>query len=114
MDKVSFARQLRKHQTDAEKLLWHHLRSRQVINLKFRRQQPIANYIVDFVNFDQKIIIELDGSQHLTAAGLEKDAQRTKFLTDQGFKVLRFLDNDLLTNLEGVITRVLESIKKPV
>ena len=111
MDKITFAKHLRKNQTDTEKLLWFQLRSRQFEGLKFRRQQPIGKYIVDFVNFDQKIIIELDGSQHLTNKGLAKDSIRTKFFINQGFKVLRFLDNELLTNLNGVLTIILENIK---
>jgi len=57
-------RNLRENQTDAEKLLWKHLRSKQLDNTKFRRQQPIGNYIVDFISFDKKLIIELDGGQH--------------------------------------------------
>lgn len=112
MDKTTFAKNFRKNQTDAEKRLWYSLRARQFEGLKFRRQQPIGSYIVDFVNFDQKLIIELDGSQHLTEEGLAKDKIRTKFFTDQGYKVLRFFDNELLTNLDGTLTVILENIKQ--
>ncbi len=102
------ARNLRSNQTDAEKLLWNSLRSRQVKNVKFRRQQPIGNYIVDFISFDNKLIIELDGGQHAQIPG--KDQGRDNWLTGQGFKVLRFWNNDVFGNIEGVLETIMENI----
>jgi very-short-patch-repair endonuclease len=96
----SKARALRRNMTDAERALWNHLRLRQMQGFKFRRQQPIGNYIVDFVSFDQKLIIELDGGQHVSQASY--DRARTAWLEKQGFEVLRFWDNQVLTEMEGV------------
>ena len=94
------AKSLRENSTDAERLLWKHLRARQPQGLKFRRQQPIGNFIVDFVCFEQKLIIELDGGQH--AEQQQTDAARTQWLEMQGFKVIRFWNNEVLQNMEGV------------
>ena len=108
--KISFtdlARNLRKNQTDAEKVLWRQLRDRQLLNYKFRRQFVIEQYIVDFVCLDLKLIIELDGSQH----NEEVDSERTLFLTQRGFKVIRFWNNDLFTNLAGVLEQIYLVIK---
>ena len=69
--------------------------------IKFRRQQPIENYIVDFVCFEKRIVVELDGGRH--AINKEKDNKRDRFLTENGFKVLRFWDNEVFDNLEGVL-----------
>lgn len=106
-DLTQLARQLRKNSTDAERMLWKHLRNRQLNNLKFRRQQPIGNYIVDFVCFENKLIIEVDGGQH--APNRESDAIRTDWLENQGYHVLRFWNNDVLKNTEGVIQRITEN-----
>jgi very-short-patch-repair endonuclease len=89
-----------------EKLLWSRLRSKQLQGVKFRRQQPIENFIVDFVSFEKRIVIELDGGQH--KMNKEKDNERDRFLAENGFTVLRFWDNDVSENLEGV----LEAIRK--
>jgi heme b synthase len=102
------ARNLRANQTDAEKLLWRYLRSKQLESTKFRRQQPIGNYIVDFISLDKKLIIELDGGQHSTNE--EKDLQRDKWLTKQGFNVLRFWNNDVIKNTKGVLASIMENI----
>ena len=100
------AKNLRKQSTDAEAVLWQQLRARQIEGIKFRRQQPIEDYIVDFVGFEKRIVIELDGGQH--AEDKNKDLQRDKFFVESGFKVLRFWNNEVLGNLE----RVLEVIRK--
>ena len=97
-----FARNLRKQSTDAERKLWWCLRAKQFSGLKFRRQQVIGNYIVDFVCFSKKIIIELDGSQHMKASNKLQDKIRDQWLKKQGFIVLRFWDNEVLQNIEGV------------
>ena len=102
------AQNLRASQTDAEKLLWKYLRSKQLENTKFRRQQPIGNYIVDFISLDKKLIIELDGGQH--SINTEKDQQRDNWLTGQGFKVLRFWNNDVIENTKGVLESIMENI----
>lgn len=84
---TGIARNLRKNFTEAERLLWKHLSQRQLEGYKFRRQQPIGPYIVDIVNFEKKIMIEIDGGQHMIEA--EKDRVRDKWLKEQGFEVLR-------------------------
>lgn len=100
------ARRLRRDSTDAEKKLWQHLRNRQINHHKFRRQWPIGPYIADFVCFEAKLIIELDGGQHT----LETDAARTAFLNDQGWTLLRFWNNDVMTNTEGVLRTILNAL----
>jgi very-short-patch-repair endonuclease len=91
---TTIAKNLRKRPTNAETLLWKHLRSKQLEGLKFRRQQPIGNYVVDFVCFEKRILIELDGGQHRK----DNDNRRDKWFEKQGFKVLRFWNNDVLMN----------------
>ena len=98
------AKELRKRSTDSEKLLWRHLRLGQLEGLKFRRQQPIDNYIVDFVCFKKRIIIEVDGGYH--SEEKEKDGKRDNYLRRQGFEVLRFWNNEVLTNIEGVLEMI--------
>ncbi len=102
---ILLAKNLRKDSTDAEKLFWRYLRSKQM-GLKYRRQQPIGKYIVDFVCFESKLIIELDGSQHLQQT--EKDKARDNWFKQQGYKVLRFWDNEVLTNITGTLERIKE------
>ena len=94
MENTQRARALRKNQTDAERLLWKHLRSRQLNGYKFRRQFPIGNYIVDFVCLSLKLIIEVDGSQHMN--NVNYDNSRTQYLENKNFRVLRFWNNDVL------------------
>ena len=95
------AKQLRKNSTKAETLLWSHLRSKQMCGIKFRRQQPIDSFIVDFVSFENRLVIELDGSQHKVNSG--KDYERDKYLAEHRFTVLRFWDNEVFENMEGVL-----------
>lgn len=95
------ARDLRNNATDVERLLWRRLQNKQLDGVKFRRQQPIETYIVDFVSFSKRLIIELDGSQHLEARVY--DSQRDACLRSNGFKVLRFWNNDVIENIEGVL-----------
>ena len=97
---VNTAKALRKSQTDAEKLIWRHLRAKQMEGLKFRRQQPIGNYVVDFICLEKSLVIEADGGQHVDNT---KDEGRDAGLTSEGFKVLRFWNNEVLTNMEGVL-----------
>ncbi len=95
------ARALRQHQTDAEKVLWYRLRSRQLEGRKFRRQQVIGRYIADFLCLDPKLVIELDGGQH--AERIEQDEQRTRYLQILGYRVLRFWNHDVLREPESVL-----------
>lgn len=99
---ITFAKNLRKNSTDAENLLWRYLRAKQFGDLKFRRQQVLGKYIIDFVCFAKKIAIELDGSQHGEVKNKLKDNIRDEWLKSQGFTVLRFWDNDVLKNIDGV------------
>ena len=107
---TNLARNLRRNESDAERKLWSKLRSRQFENLKFRRQQPLGKYIVDFVSFEKKIVIEVDGSQHNEPDNAKHDLHRTKYFEDEGYVVLRFWNNDILTNIEGVGLKLLEQI----
>lgn len=95
-----FAIELRHDLTPAERKLWTHLRNDQ-LGVNFRRQHAIGPYIADFCCFEQKLIIELDGGHHLEQAACH--AERTAFLESQGYRVLRFWNQEVLTNLDGVI-----------
>lgn len=108
------ARQLRKNLTDSEKRLWQELRLRQIEGLKFRRQYQIGKYIVDFACPERKLIVEVDGGHH--SEQVNYDADRTKWLESQGFRVLRFWNNEVQMNLEGVketIYKALEAKGEP-
>jgi very-short-patch-repair endonuclease len=96
-------KKLRQGQTDAESRLWFFLRDRQTEEFKFRRQHRIGRYIVDLACLEKKLIIELDGGQHNEASNQEQDIRRMDWLEKEGYKVLRFWDNDVLTNTEGVL-----------
>jgi adenine-specific DNA-methyltransferase len=102
------ARTNRKVATPAEAKMWSLLRNRQIENCKFRRQHPIGNYIADFCCEDLSLIIELDGSQH--AAAEVQDAKRTMELENMKFLVLRFWNNQILQEIDGVIDAVVETI----
>jgi very-short-patch-repair endonuclease len=91
-------RRLRKKSTDTERHLWRYLRDRQMEGFKFRRQQPVGRYIVDFVNLEKKVVIELDGGQHAVDP---RDKMREGWLRSEGYQVLRFRDNQVFSNLEG-------------
>ncbi len=97
------ARQLRQNQTDAEKKLWRKLRHLKSSGFHFRRQAPIGNFIADFACHSANLIIECDGGQHAHDEAVLKDAERTAWLETQGYKVLRFWNNDILTNIDGVM-----------
>ena len=94
------ARRLRQNATDAERALWRHLRAARLDGHKFRRQAPIGRYVVDFVCFEARLIVEVDGGQH--AAQQRQDAQRTVWLAAQGFRVLRFWNTEVLGEVEAV------------
>ena len=94
------SRELRKNQTDTEKALWYQLRQKQMGGFKFRRQAPIGNYIVDFVCFEKRLIVEADGGQHSDQG--EYDRERSLWLEGQGFRILRFWNSQILKEMEGV------------
>jgi very-short-patch-repair endonuclease len=102
MNKKQFARQLRRRSTDAERLLWAHLRDRRLSNHKFRRQHPVGPYVVDFVCKERHLIIELDGGQHYSQQKCY-DQRRDAWLAQEGYRVLRFPDNVLLKQLNTVL-----------
>ncbi len=98
---------LRKNQTDAENALWKELRMQQLNDVHFRRQHPIGHYIVDFCSPLKKIIIEVDGGQHLEQEAY--DQRRTEFLEQEGYRVLRFWDHEVLTELEAVLQVIFDA-----
>lgn len=106
------AKILRKRQTEAEKKVWSSLRDRRLKNQKFRRQVAMGPYIADFVCHEAKLIIEIDGGQHSVQEN--KDAQRTDWLNKEGYKVVRFWNNEVIENLEGVLERIVEEIEIPL
>ena len=108
--KHDFARNLRREQTDVERKLWSALRDRRVSGFKFRRQQPIGAYIADFVCFEAKLIVELDGSQHGASENSAAELARTKFLEGEGFRVLRFWNHEVNQNFEGVLDATLRAL----
>lgn len=103
MNKVT-VRNLRKKQTEAEKKIWFHLRNRHFEGLKFRRQHSIGPFITDFCCIEKKIVIEVDGSQHIQ--NKIYDDNRTKYLNQNGYKVIRFWDNDVLNRCDSVLEAV--------
>ncbi len=107
-----FARQLRRNSTDAERRLWRLLRDRQFASYKFRRQTPVGPYIADFVCFDQKIIVEVDGGQHQDR--LHQDQARSEWLESQGFTVLRFWNNEVMGNQDGVAHLILTALEQGI
>ncbi len=106
-----FPRVLRGSMTDAELGLWRFLRRKQMANFKFRRQHPFGDYILDFVCFEAKLVIEVDGNQHAPSSA--HDEQRTRYLERQGFRVLRFWDNDVLRDTEAVKELVWHVLQTP-
>jgi len=95
-------RRLRRNATDAENTLWRYLRNRRLAGCKFRRQHPIGPYIADFACPEAGLVVELDGGQHTEAT----DAHRTAYLKEQGYTVVRFWNNEVLQNTEGVLERL--------
>jgi very-short-patch-repair endonuclease len=98
------ARVLRRAMTDAELRMWYHLRAGRFLGLKFRRQVPLGNYIVDFICPSALLIVELDGGQH--AERIAQDEERSRWLQGQGYRVIRFWNSDVLGNLEGVLQEI--------
>ncbi len=105
-NQIPVRRELRKNQTETEKIIWDKLRDRRFLNLKFRRQYGIGNYIADFYCSSLKLVIELDGGQHFTEEGLEYDKIREEFMKSLGIKTLRFNNNEVLNNIEEILIKI--------
>ena len=106
---IRIARRLRANQTDAETALWNRIRNRQIDGHKFTRQVPILGYICDFVCREKCLVLEVDGGQHSESAA---DAIRDRRLSEEGYRVLRFWNNDVLGNIEGVLTTIQAELQK--
>jgi len=100
--------------TRAETLQWHHLKADRLAGLNFRRQTPIGNYIADFVAHSCKLIVELDGETHDFEERIRRDEVRDRWLTSRGYRVLRFTNDDVLKNLEGVVLSIAEAAEQAV
>ena len=107
------ARSLRTTPTDAELHLWCRLRRKQILGVQFYRQKPIGNYIADFCAPAVKLVVELNGAQHLELGQAKYDAQRTRYLEQQGLKVLRFDDRQALLQTESVLEAIFQAVKNP-
>ena len=107
-DRVYLARLLRKNATKQERVLWNLLRNSNLKNYKFKRQQPLGKYIVDFICKEKMLIIEVDGGQHNKPEDILYDTERSKYLESRGFKVLRFWNNDIDKNITGVYETILK------
>lgn len=103
------ARELRHETTDAENMLWARLRGRRIGEYHFRRQHAIGNFIVDFCSINQKLIIELDGSQHLNQE--KEDEQRTRFLEEKGYRVLRFWNDNVIRQIDIVLDVIISALE---
>jgi very-short-patch-repair endonuclease len=103
------ARRLRHEMSDAERRLWRHLRGRQVGDHKFRRQHPLGRYVVDFVCLEAGLVVEVDGGQH--AEQRDYDRERTQWLAQRGFRVLRFWNHEVMNDLEGVMAAIGQALR---
>ena len=109
--KTQFARHLRRTMTDAEISLWHHLRNRAFMGYKFRRQHPLGRYIVDFACIGKRLVVELDGGQQVNDPA---DAARTRWIEANGYRVLRFWNNDALVQQQVVLAVIFEALDVPL
>jgi len=105
------ARRLRKEMTDSEKKLWSRLRGKQIMDTQFYRQKPLGNYIVDFYAPKAKIVIEVDGSQHMEEDARQKDVLRDKYLKNQNLSILRFNNLQVLQELDSVVEVIYQEVK---
>ena len=108
MSKTERSRALRRTMTDAERLLWGHLRGQRLSGFRFRRQHPLGRYIVDFVCLDRALVIEVDGNQHAEQRAYDED--RELWLEAEGFRTIRFANVDVLTGLETVKQAILDAL----
>ncbi len=103
---------LRKNMPRPEQVLWHYLR-RKNLGVKFRRQVSIGPYVVDFYSFEKKLVIEVDGDSHFeTDKAIKHDQERTKYLTSEGVRILRFYNSDVMQNTEACVKMIFEYLKK--
>ncbi|NCT71744.1 MAG: endonuclease domain-containing protein [Xanthomonadaceae bacterium] len=109
MESRTFAKQLRRNMTDAERRLWKYLRAHRLDGQKFRRQQPIGPCIVDFVHFGARVVVEADGGQHVQSP---HDAARDAWLMRQGFRVLRFWNDDILLHTDAVLESIWKALRE--
>ena len=100
------SRNLRKNMTDVEVLLWSRIRRKSIEGCQFYRQKVIGNYIVDFYCHRAKLVIELDGGQHYSTEGKQRDSVRDNYMSQLGLRVLRFSDRDIFKNLDGVLDTI--------
>jgi very-short-patch-repair endonuclease len=107
------ARALRRNRTKAEQQLWFQLRALKAIGFKFRQQVPIDHFVVDFACYSARLIIEVDGGTHGTDGEFSRDLLRERYLTDQGFRVLRFWNNDVVLNTERVMDTIIAVLESP-
>jgi len=106
------AKELRKEMTSAEKILWEHLRNRQLGGFKFRRQHPIGSFVADFYCAECKLVIEIDGDIHLSQ--IEADAERTAIIESFGYRVIRFRNAEVTTDLQSVLNKILIACQTPL
>jgi very-short-patch-repair endonuclease len=106
--KTARARRLRSKSTSAELRLWYQLRSRSIEGCKFVRQEPIGPYVVDFVSRERRLVVEVDGGQH---ADNEQDRVRDRWFEQHGYRVLRFWNNDVMRNMDGVLESIAEAVR---
>ncbi|MDX2167403.1 MAG: endonuclease domain-containing protein [Deltaproteobacteria bacterium] len=110
---VAQARYLRRNMTDAERRLWRHLRMRDLGGCRFRRQRPVGPYVVDFACLERSLIVEIDGGQHNDVVHLAADQRRTEYLQRRGFRVVRFWNNEVFENLDGVCEEIRRLLEEP-
>jgi very-short-patch-repair endonuclease len=111
MELKKYAKELRSNMTDAERHLWCYLRAHRFLGLKFKRQKPMGAYIVDFICLECRLVIELDGGQHQDQ--VERDAERDRWLAEQGFRVLRFWNHEVLGETESVLEVIRRAVAAP-
>ncbi len=109
-----YQRYLRRNLTPAERLFWSKIRSRQINNLKFRRQHIIGKYIVDFYCAGVKLVIEIDGDTHDGSPAIDSDLRRTRFLESLGYRVIRYNNSNVLKNIDGVIQDLINQNQPPL
>ena len=108
---AGLSRQLRRESTDAERILWRHLRDRQLAGAKFRRQHQFGPYILDFYCAEHHLAVEADGGQHYSDAGETRDAERTRYLAARGVRVLRFTNIEILQETDAVLDCIRRSLE---
>ena len=111
---LEYAKQLRTNMTKEEQMLWNIVRAKRFYGYKFKRQVLIGEYIVDFLCLEKKLIIELDGGQHNEAKNIKYDEARSQYLKNNGYQVIRFWNNDIQENIEGVCEVILQNLMKKV